>query len=55
LYYGKSGPTICATFVNLKAAQNKPPPNKRKFAQSGVDVMITILGEKMAFSQKPML
>jgi hypothetical protein len=43
----ESSPIICVTSANFhKTTQSKQSPKSQKLAQSGVDVMITILGEK---------
>jgi hypothetical protein len=41
IYFGKSSPPNCVTLVfKKKTVQSKQSPEKRKFAQSGTDVMI---------------
>jgi hypothetical protein len=44
------GSAISAIFT--KATQSKQSPNRRKFAQSGVDVIITIFCDFYPFSAK---
>jgi hypothetical protein len=53
LFRGQRLPKNVAYFCNdKKTAQIKQSPNRRKFAQSGLDVMITISCDFWQFSAK---
>jgi hypothetical protein len=61
-FHGKKATENFEHFLYYKNTQNWQPPNRRKFGQSGVDVMITnfcdfcqFSSKKWRFSENPML